>query len=611
MHRRRRMVLLRSVIHIVPAAAAVLLLAFNGASHYIGGELAGWEDQDDQKLAALQFAAKVHELWMLFSLTSILVTYIRKELVFGDGFHDMSYLWSRDLWGIVAHKWQSRKKMASLVSLIVLCTLLGFTVGPSSAILMQPRPEEWPAGGTSFWIDRSLDELYPTTMNASASISHCLTDTSDLTCPAGDWQTLRQLYFSYWGSRYSQRVLNSKVRGPANTQNELLYRDAYTLSSVALAPVADAAAELLRLWIRAARIERSRLRHNLDVIFNVFTKQPMVFARCESSSPTAPGVQLPVLSSIPRVVGLVEHAMEAQSLSYDDGFASFAALRDDLGLVLNASAGAGSLPSIFWIGDPALLERVNASISAVVAIPRDGNSPAASLYGCSITAALGDTATETRASNMKILGSAGMWNGSGPAIPGYGEIIIENILTTLIANGIARTNYHAGVRWDLLKDPVNPVNLWRGGGWTSEILPRGGGVGKGGQAFHDPTNTTGNSRFTLEVKAKGYAYSASGKTQLVVMVVLGTYVAVVVAHVAISLRTKWSPAVWGSPPEVAALALNSAPPAVFRNTGAGVWNLDVHRQTVRVRAVDGRLELVFDGVDERKGTVPLPDTKYG
>ncbi|EAQ88715.1 hypothetical protein CHGG_05334 [Chaetomium globosum CBS 148.51] len=665
MHKRRRMVLLRSVIHIIPAAAAVLLLAFNGASYYIGGELAGWEDQDDQKLAALQFAAKVHELWMLFSLTSILVTYIRKELVFGDGvpfaallslsqFHDLAYLWSRDLWGILTHKWQSKKKMASLVSLIVLCTLLGFTVGPSSAILMQPRLREWPAGGTSFWIDRSLGELYPTIMNASASISHCL------------------LYFSYWGqitpmgtmpdfvqvsSRYSQRVLNSKVRAPANDDNELLYVDAYTLSSVALAPVADAAAELLRLWKRAVQKQNSRLRYNLDEIFNIFTKQPIVFARCESNPPTASGVQLPVLSSIPRVVGLVEHAMETQSLSYDNDFANFAALRDELEPALDPSAGAGSLPSVFWVGDPALLERVNASISAVVAIPRYGDSPgpAARLYGCSITAVLGDTATETRTNKLKIvdgwpqnytnsgvfkeayqpvgidpawarylnpsdpftnssalaqiLASAGMWNGSWPAMPGYDEIILENILTTLIANGIARANYHAGVRWDLLKDPVNPASLWSGGGWTSEMLPRGGGVGKGGQAFHDPTDTTGNARFTLEVRAKGYAYSASGKTQLAAMVVLGTYVAVVVAHVAISLKTKWSSAVWGSPPEVAALALNSTPPAVFRNTGAGVWNVDVHRQTVRVRAVDGRLELVFDGVDERHGTVPLPDTK--
>jgi hypothetical protein len=55
----------------VPIGAALTLLVLNGSDYYVGGELAGSTDHDDQKLAALLFAGKLHELLILASIATI------------------------------------------------------------------------------------------------------------------------------------------------------------------------------------------------------------------------------------------------------------------------------------------------------------------------------------------------------------------------------------------------------------------------------------------------------------------------------------------------------------------------------------------------------------
>ena len=62
-------------------------------------------DQDDAKFIGLQFAAKLHELTISASLTAVIFSYIRHELVTDNGlpfgvimagfqFKEISYLWS-------------------------------------------------------------------------------------------------------------------------------------------------------------------------------------------------------------------------------------------------------------------------------------------------------------------------------------------------------------------------------------------------------------------------------------------------------------------------------------------------------------------------------------
>ncbi|CAI6336593.1 unnamed protein product [Periconia digitata] len=80
---------LQCVVHLVPLSAALALLVLNRSNYYISSELSGAPGQDTQKLAALLFAAKLHELFMLASLSTIAITHIQKELVFGAEYHSV------------------------------------------------------------------------------------------------------------------------------------------------------------------------------------------------------------------------------------------------------------------------------------------------------------------------------------------------------------------------------------------------------------------------------------------------------------------------------------------------------------------------------------------
>ena len=183
-------------------AAAFLLVVFNCQQYYIGGELAGVNNQDTEKLAALQFAAKLQQLLMMASLGIIIFTYIRQELVFGVGIpfgalfvgfqiDSINLLLSPEFLGGMYHKWKAnRMRKAILISTIIVCILLGVSVGPSSAVLMRPRLDYWPAGGTSFWINVTSDSLSPSIIAGSPALEHCAIDTGDAACLYGDWQVI-------------------------------------------------------------------------------------------------------------------------------------------------------------------------------------------------------------------------------------------------------------------------------------------------------------------------------------------------------------------------------------------------------------------------------------
>ena len=56
-------------IHNVPISVTLVLVALNCRGYYIGSELTGAVGQDDAKFVALQFAAKLHELTIIASLS--------------------------------------------------------------------------------------------------------------------------------------------------------------------------------------------------------------------------------------------------------------------------------------------------------------------------------------------------------------------------------------------------------------------------------------------------------------------------------------------------------------------------------------------------------------
>ena len=156
---------------------------------------------DDINLALLQIAAKVQELLIVASTSTIVFDLTRTELLSGNGvplgligsgfsFKDISWFWSPDFWCSLGYQTQWHRKTFLLMTL-VLAGLLAVMAGPATAVLVIPRSRIWPAGGTSFFLQGSDAELWPTYLNYTPDQDSPLCQGSNAMrygiCPSGGY----------------------------------------------------------------------------------------------------------------------------------------------------------------------------------------------------------------------------------------------------------------------------------------------------------------------------------------------------------------------------------------------------------------------------------------
>jgi hypothetical protein len=161
----RRMAALFSLLHAIPFIGATTLLAFYWTKYWIGRETVA--------LTALQFVAKLHEILMQASLVEILVYIIRSHALKGyvplgalwgaAQASQISYLWSLDFLAVLGSSnlkaWRRVAFGLTVSTLLVMITI----VGPSSAVLMIPRPDMANNNATRLrYLNVSEVSLYPT-----------------------------------------------------------------------------------------------------------------------------------------------------------------------------------------------------------------------------------------------------------------------------------------------------------------------------------------------------------------------------------------------------------------------------------------------------------------
>lgn len=162
--RSRATALLRSLIHVVPIGVAMWKISINWYTYYLGATTLNQ--------AYYQFAAKVHEMTAQASLAAIVFSYIRYEMALGQSLPfgalfsglqiaQARYLWSMEFWGSVCSKHLSVRRRVGMVLVITVAIVLAATVGPSSAILLIPRLDFWPAGSTHIWLNATSRDLWP------------------------------------------------------------------------------------------------------------------------------------------------------------------------------------------------------------------------------------------------------------------------------------------------------------------------------------------------------------------------------------------------------------------------------------------------------------------
>lgn len=160
----RTTALMRALIHIVPIGVAMWEIIINWNTYYFGATI--------RNQAYYQFGAKVHEMTAQASLAAIVFSYVRYEMSLGQGLpfgalfsglqvSQASYLWSMEFWGSICAEHLTIRRRVGMVLIVFVAFILSATVGPSSAILLIPRLEYWPAGSTDIWLNTTSQALWP------------------------------------------------------------------------------------------------------------------------------------------------------------------------------------------------------------------------------------------------------------------------------------------------------------------------------------------------------------------------------------------------------------------------------------------------------------------
>lgn len=658
---------LAGAIHLLPASTAISIALLNSYGYYIGEELAGTKGQDDEKMAGLQLAAKLHELTIQASIAAMLLQYIRHELALRQGlpfgalfagqlFKDISFLWSSEFWGTAKGTFADRKHRWRLILLLVVCALLGLTVGPASATLLKPRMGAWPAGGTEFWINVPSDSLWSTNITASGVPPSCINTSTDRSCPSGDWQTLAQDYLPFWQRTDKQGYIPGVIRIPGLKSIREMYPQTrapsqqfsrpFTTATTQYSTIADAVAEMGRLWawvVAAAWRTKGkpwRFWSHKEAHFSVSAQQAIVHVRCSMKD------------------SLASNSSDKVAKIYD--LTDFAAFQNkgDFPLYADEVAHRGysekpAEPRVFleWTssiqpknGHPALVAEiqvpvVNASDYESSLCTVDARIAPAKIQGTRntytvITSHLQESSLWNPAGVHGTYGADNSWRSIviDPAWaaflnPKIGSLdsavvhelamaagilkddearanekiyVIESILALMISNGLSRTNFNRGIigeleDWDF--DSSTPTC----GPWCSQMMPLRGPMGHGGSVYTINNHATQNAtKLTMIAEAVGYAYSPKGFTTILSITVLFLYSCIVLAHWGYMIRTRKSSSSWQSSAEIAALAMNSRQTDVLTNTGCGVETSRIFKQSVRVVSVGGRLELAFKGLPEQE-----------
>lgn len=405
---------LSCTIHFIPVLASLTLFVLNMRAMYVGGELIGANGEDEQKLGALSFVAKLHELMMQASLAAIILTQIRNNVISSDGvpfgamfsalsFVNVTYLWARDFRGVMTATWSHRRKKWRFIALVFISTLLAVAVGPSSSNLMKPRLDDWSAGGTSFWLGATPSTMFPAIINDSTALAHCAQETADVACPHHGWEVINEQHFESWpqlkamglipgsvrmSSAYATREHFIGTRKPDDVDARAMYYGCRTLSTVPMAATADGLISTFRLWaVAAANTEREkRYWTRKDVKFTVRTQQPVVMSRCRWKGVPAPvnlTAEFPVLSTFDMDdmgIDVQVYTVNRQHTNYTQS-------------VTNSLLSNGSVPQLHWYTERdlhSLQVATNSTINAVVVFPRNKYTNG-SIFSCSIDSRLANT----------------------------------------------------------------------------------------------------------------------------------------------------------------------------------------------------------------------------
>ena len=236
-------------VHILAILATTAIILVNVINQYWtdlgartwGDELQGRIMSQAAQLKYIQFAAKLHEMFMLASISFILLYFFHHRILkrgIPFGFLDAPYIISAG-GGLAVLKtrrfltaWFSSRSNFSLGILLALCTILTAVLQPFSAIALIPSLAWWPVknpyDGHNFRVYIGNPDQNPLPVKESENSGDvsrnatCLVDTGyslDVDCPGAGWGEIQQ-----WirGSIYTSSSTNLTLNEPVTNSQRLL-----------------------------------------------------------------------------------------------------------------------------------------------------------------------------------------------------------------------------------------------------------------------------------------------------------------------------------------------------------------------------------------------------
>ncbi|KAI1856216.1 hypothetical protein JX265_011728 [Neoarthrinium moseri] len=193
---------------------------------------------DQEEVAnALQFPAKLHEIFIVCSLSAIIFSIVRRRLIgtrgipFGflmGGYQAGSteYLFSKSFWAPLRHSFMNKKKGAIAVGFAIgLGIVYANVVGPSSAVLIVPSLSWWevrdPYNGQHYpaYIDGDMRGLYPQNLDASLAREYdrrCSTSDMTSSCPGSGNPDLVDYATAYANENIAPNITLTQLYGRAS-----------------------------------------------------------------------------------------------------------------------------------------------------------------------------------------------------------------------------------------------------------------------------------------------------------------------------------------------------------------------------------------------------------
>ena len=207
----RWIALSRCAIHILPCSVFLFLIPLNYQAMYLGPGFS-YRQSNGLFLALFQIAAKVMEILCVASLTTVVLHVLRHELMqdgvplgfVGSGlyFSQVTFFWSPEMLAGALHCVKSWKKLRLLVLIIVAgCSAL--LIAPAAAVLLQPRVQNVPAGGTAYFLPATPNQLWPSEVDGSDELQECFGEYApqNIVCASAGFESLRD-YFRNFNSSF-------------------------------------------------------------------------------------------------------------------------------------------------------------------------------------------------------------------------------------------------------------------------------------------------------------------------------------------------------------------------------------------------------------------------